>query len=105
MKKAGKLSVVEVGSCIASQDLLRMQLTMCVLEICLQSSNSQKEHPDQHGISRQVRSPVDVSYLTKTFVSVNGCSLKTEENLAAVKAIDPRRIMFETGRSSSSVPS
>jgi hypothetical protein len=42
VKKAGELSVVEVGLCIASQDLLRMQLTMCVLEICLQSPNSQK---------------------------------------------------------------
>ena len=39
------------------------------------------------------------------FVSVNGCSLKTEENLAAIKAIDLQRIMFETGKFSSSVPS
>ncbi|KAF5374930.1 hypothetical protein D9758_000453 [Tetrapyrgos nigripes] len=29
-------------------------------------------------------------------VSVNGCSLKTEENLAATKAIRPERIMLET---------
>ena len=34
---AGEPSVVEVGSCIASQDLLRMQLIMCVLEICIQN--------------------------------------------------------------------
>jgi TatD DNase family protein len=31
--------------------------------------------------------------------SVNGCSMKTEANLAAVKAIPPGNIMFETGRS------
>jgi len=31
--------------------------------------------------------------------SVNGCSMKTEANLAAVKAIPPGKIMFETGRS------
>ena len=30
--------------------------------------------------------------------SVNGCSMKTEANLAAVKAIPPGKIMFETGR-------
>jgi TatD DNase family protein len=29
--------------------------------------------------------------------SVNGCSMKTEANLAAVKAIPPGKIMFETG--------
>ena len=31
--------------------------------------------------------------------SVNGCSMKTEANLAAVKAIPPGKIMFETGQS------
>ena len=36
-------------------------------------------------------------YETDVFISVNGCSLKTEENMAAVKVIDLRRIMFETG--------
>ena len=30
--------------------------------------------------------------------SVNGCSMKTEANLAAVKAIPPGKIMFETGQ-------
>lgn len=30
--------------------------------------------------------------------SVNGCSMKTEANLAAVKTIPPGRIMFETGQ-------
>ncbi|KAH9996460.1 hypothetical protein BJV77DRAFT_1059309 [Russula vinacea] len=38
-----------------------------------------------------------IDYINMGFhVSVNGCSMKTEENLAAVKAIDPRQIMFET---------
>lgn len=31
--------------------------------------------------------------------SVNGCSMKTEANLAVVKAIPPANIMFETGES------
>jgi hypothetical protein len=31
--------------------------------------------------------------------SVNGCSMKTDANLSAVKAIPPERIMFETGQS------
>lgn len=31
-------------------------------------------------------------------VSVNGCSLKTEENLEAAKAIPLGRIMLETGQ-------
>ena len=30
---------------------------------------------------------------------MNGCSLKTPENLATVKAIRPEWIMFETGTS------
>ena len=30
--------------------------------------------------------------------SVNGCSMKTEANLAAVKTIPPRKLMFETGQ-------
>ena len=30
---------------------------------------------------------------------MNGCSMKTEANLAAVKVIPPGKIMFETGRS------
>ena len=30
--------------------------------------------------------------------SVNGCSMKTEANLTAVKAIPPANIMFETGQ-------
>ncbi|KAF8898916.1 hypothetical protein BD779DRAFT_1486210 [Infundibulicybe gibba] len=30
------------------------------------------------------------------YISVNGCSLKTNENLEAIKAIRPDRIMFET---------
>ncbi len=30
-------------------------------------------------------------------ISLNGCSLKTEANLAAAKAIRPDKIMFETG--------
>ncbi|KAI0305014.1 Mg-dependent DNase [Russula brevipes] len=38
-----------------------------------------------------------VDYINMGFhISVNGCSLKTEENLAAVKVIDLQRIMFET---------
>jgi len=37
-----ELSVVEVGSCTVSQDHLRMQSTMYVLEICPLSSTSLK---------------------------------------------------------------
>jgi TatD DNase family protein len=31
-------------------------------------------------------------------IGVNGCSLKTEQNLLAAKAIRPGKIMLETGR-------
>lgn len=31
------------------------------------------------------------------YLSVNGCSMKTPENLRTVKAIRPDKIMFETG--------
>jgi hypothetical protein len=63
---ADEPSVVEAGSCIASQDLLKMQLTTCVLEICFRTRFHEENYPDQHGISRQVRPPVNVSCLTKT---------------------------------------
>lgn len=36
---------------------------------------------------------------TEDLPSVNGCSMKTEANLAAIKAIPPGKIMFETGKS------
>lgn len=35
--------------------------------------------------------------VTDDMPSVNGCSMKTEANLTAVKAIPPGKIMFETG--------
>ena len=35
---------------------------------------------------------------------MNGCSLKTEENLAAARSIRPEKIMFETGNPASSFP-
>lgn len=38
------------------------------------------------------------AFVTENMRSVNGCSMKTEANLAAVKAIPPGKIMFETGR-------
>ena len=45
VKMAGELSVVEVGSSTASQDLLRTQLTMCVLEIRLVKPVSLRDVP------------------------------------------------------------
>ena len=39
----------------------------------------------------------DPTLATDDTCSVNGCSMKTEANLAAVKAIPPGKIMFETG--------
>jgi hypothetical protein len=41
---------------------------------------------------------VGPAFITENMRSVNGCSMKTEANLAAVKAIPPGKIMFETGR-------
>lgn len=38
------------------------------------------------------------SFRTDHIRSVNGCSMKTEANLAAVRKIPPGKIMFETGR-------
>ena len=56
---AGKLSVVEVGSCTVSQDQLKMQSTMWVFEICPLGPTSLSDvYPDQDGISCQVRSAV-----------------------------------------------
>lgn len=40
---------------------------------------------------------MDPALVTDDVRSVNGCSMKTEANLAAVKTIPPGKIMFETG--------
>jgi hypothetical protein len=103
VKMAGEPSAVEVGSYTASRDLLRMQLTMCVLEICPLNPTLLRGSVPRliwDFISGSFPSyyplPRENAYI---FKSVNGCSLKTEENLAAVKVIDLQRIMFETGTS------
>ncbi|KAI0931775.1 hypothetical protein AcV5_004818 [Taiwanofungus camphoratus] len=45
-----------------------------------------------------IRALVNVHQMDMGFhISVNGCSLKTADNLAAAKAIRPIKIMFETG--------
>lgn len=41
---------------------------------------------------------VDSALITDGLPSVNGCSMKTAANLAAVRAIPPGKIMFETGQ-------
>lgn len=41
---------------------------------------------------------MDSAPMTDVLFSVNGCSMKTEANLAVVKAIPPGKIMFETGQ-------
>ncbi|PSR76677.1 hypothetical protein PHLCEN_2v8274 [Hermanssonia centrifuga] len=45
------------------------------------------------GTAEEVTELMDMGF----HISLNGCSLKTEANLAAAKAIRPDKIMFETG--------
>jgi TatD DNase family protein len=79
---------------------------VCARGVPAESDVAEGIWPDQDGAACQVRSTMNVLGLTKTpgyLLSVNGCSLKTEENLAAIKTIDLQRIMFETGTSTCTV--